>query len=234
MGLPAPPPILFIYYTAAIAGGLGCGIPSLWNCLSGCGLAECNCKSCPCHPSWTCLGMAQGCQAQPVPSGAGTRLGVRCVYVPGGSSQPWHLQALLLLEAAKAPHSPAFSTSTKCETVPARGGSCETQKGRLESQLRAWGRRGEPEERLNAGPEAQKASLLLPADTSLILPPCRAGKGLPRPGRRLCCLSGRLSRPPSPKWLQLMLSLPFALTEQSQFCRRQFPPWAQVRGVPRR
>lgn len=31
-----------------------------------------------------------------------------------------------------------------------------------------------------------------------------------------------------------MLSLPFALTEQSQFCGRQFPPRAQVGGVPGR
>lgn len=137
------------------------------------------------------------------------------------------------------PTAQLLAPAQKCETVTAQGGSCETQKGRLESQPRAWGRRGEPEARLNAGPEAQKASQLLPADTSLVLPPCRAGKGLPGPGRRAGGSavsqggSGRLSRPPSPKWLQLMFSLPFALTEQSQFCRRQFPPWAQVRGVPR-
>lgn len=176
MELPALPLILFIYYAAGIAGGLGRRIPSLWNCLLGCGLAECNCKSCPSHPHGCAWGMAQGCQAQRVPSGAGARLGLRCVCVPGGSSQPCCSQALLLLEAAKAPHSPAFSTSTKCETVPARGGCCETEKGRLESQPGAWGRRSEPEARLNAGLEAQEVFLLLPAATSLVLPSCRAGR----------------------------------------------------------
>lgn len=162
-------------------------------------------KAAPPIPRGCAWGVAQGCQAQRVPSGAGTRLGLRSVCVPGGSSQSCCLQALLLLEAAKAPHSPAFSTSTKCETVPARGGSCETEKGRLESQPGAWGWRDEPEARLNAGSEAQKASLLLPADTSPVLPPCRAGKGLPGPSGRArgSALSqgdnGRLSRPPSPK-----------------------------------
>lgn len=64
-------------------------------------------------------------------------LAPRSAWLPGASSEPCCSWASPLVEAAKGPHGPSFSTSGRCEMFPAQGGSPKTHTGRLGMQLGA-------------------------------------------------------------------------------------------------